>query len=248
MMRVIAVLFFGLVALVVVVAAGMIYLMKFNNQSLLAKDLKKIMLHYPAFVSLINLNQPGDAKYIYLDPKVNTIYVNMVYTSQANPSGEVDQWLNQIIKQTTGKEINLNLALSPTVSSQESFSDADLNRIRKEVLANSKTPLLNVIYLTTYKESPGFLGLTMHRDTIFIFKKTLTGLSQDSEIIKRLEESTLMHEWGHLLGLSHVDQPGCIMSDYIETYENRQITLVEIPLTHCWSTDYDLEKIKKEIE
>lgn len=234
----------GLLALLAVSVAILFYLVKFDNKSLLARQLKEKILHYPEIISLINLNQPGDARFIYLSPRTSLIRINVYYTTEVSPDEDLETWLKETISQTTGKTISFSVSPNPTISQQENYSDQDLNAIRKSLVGSNGKPILNIVYLTAYGEKPGYVGITLQRDTIFIFKSTIKSLSNEPRIVKLLERSTLMHEWGHLLGLGHVDYPGCIMSKDVEVYDNRKPRETEIPVTHCQSTLYDLEQLK----
>ncbi len=235
------------ITVIIAIVAG-IYFVKFDNSSELGSFLKNYALKNPQFIRFFNLNQPGDNRYIYLSSLYPDIEVNVAYTLDAQPDSDAEAWIRMMIGDTVGKNIRVNLPAKPNIASQDSFTDKDLNRIRKTLINNQKSNLsvVNIIYLSTYAEKPSYLGVTIHRDTIFIFNKTLKKIVGDSELTKRLERSTLMHEWGHLLNLPHIQQSGCVMSGDMDIYSDRPLFADEIPITHCPSTLYFLEQLKKE--
>jgi predicted Zn-dependent protease len=242
----IALIFITFVAAIV---AG-IYFIKFDNSSEIGSYLKSYVIKNPQFISIFNLNQPGDNRFTYVSSKYPNLKVNVAYTYNNQPDKDVQNWIKKMILDSIGKNAEINYNSKPTIVTQEKYTDQDLNRIRREIESgdNSPIPVINVVYLTSYQNIPSYVGVTLHRDTIFIFKKTIAGMTSDIGTLQRLEESTLIHEWGHLLGLSHIKEPGCIMSDFLESYIERSITSDEVPLEQCWGTTYELDQLKKQAQ
>jgi len=244
MLKIIKTLFLVGIIFVIFYIVISIYLVKFDSTSPLGQNLRKSIIKYPFLVSFINLNQPGDNRYAYVSAHNPTISVKVFYTPNVIPDTDISTWITNMMTETVGKKIDLEM-LPLTEAEALSYSDQDLNLIRKNNESEKfNNPVLNIYYLTSYAEKPSYLGLTLHRDTIFIFKQTMLDISEKLEITKRLEQSTVSHEWGHLLDLPHIEELGCVMSNYLETYENWPMKESMIPLTHCWSTLYALDKLK----
>ncbi len=240
---ILAVLFTG----VTLVAVLLIILVKFDYNSALGKDLRLQALHFPAFVQIFNLNQPGDNRLAYLSDKYPDFSVSIHYLQDALPEEEVTTWVTYMIRDTTGKVPTVGAPRIMAYPTQTSYTDRDLNQIRKTLSIPFTSPAqLKIVYLSAYTPKPDYLGIILHRDTIFIFKDQLRNLQEKPDIMKRLEHSTLMHEWGHLLGLAHVPFSGCIMSEDVEVYDNRWLKDIEVPLTHCQDTLYDLGVMKEQ--
>ena len=68
-------------------------------------------------------------------------------------------------------------------------------------------------------------------------------MSDLSHIQNMIEQSTIMHEWGHLLGLDHINQEDCIMNERVEVYENRRFQGSNIPTTYCAEELYQLHQL-----
>ncbi len=49
-----------------------------------------------------------------------------------------------------------------------------------------------------------------------------------------------MHEWGHLLGIDHVDNPECIMSSFVEVEDKTLFRVQDIPVAYCPETIQEL--------
>lgn len=218
--------------IVILFIVAIVYLSKFDNQSLLGKKVKNRMIRSPFLLSIVNYNGPGDARYVYLTTS-DPLRVDVIYAENADPNPEVNQWLKEMVFSTTGKHISIDKVLNSDISLQSDYSDNDLNSIHKSLISVFRqTPGLNVIYLTKYQNQPSLAGLTRDRDTIFIFKQTLQELSENEEIVRELEKSTLMHEWGHLLDLEHINNDACIMNDKVEVYGS-QAWLNNLPTEYC---------------
>jgi predicted Zn-dependent protease len=151
-----------------------------------------------------------------------------------------------MVRETTDKPISLK-ALEVLPHELVSYTTHDLNELRKSVLRDSPNPALYIVYVPRYKDEPEYAGITLHRDTLFIFKETLRSLNDYTDVQNRIEQSTLEHEWGHLLGLDHIDLPTCLMSESVEVYTNRVNQISNIPVEHCWNTLYELDQLKKQI-
>jgi hypothetical protein len=218
------------------------YLIRFKSTTYYGKKLRVEILHHNYLTSLLNLNQPGDARFLYLKSSRDNLRVEVNYLPRQKPDNEVDGWIKKMILGTTGKNVDIEISEDLFDDAKISYSDDDLNNIRNKLSSRFAPLKLNIVYLTKYKETPSLVGLTLHRDTLFIFKENLNSLSEDEIIQKKLEESTLMHEWGHLLGLEHEDDINCIMAEQVDVYTNKA-WLNTIPTEYCPTEYYHLKDI-----
>jgi len=60
-----------------------------------------------------------------------------------------------------------------------------------------------------------------------------------------LEKSTLLHEWGHLLGMEHNTIPNCIMSALVEVSNSVRIAY-QINTEYCWNELYDFRQFNSQ--
>jgi len=224
-------------------SAGIIWIVKFDNNSFYSYELKKQIIKSPTLLRLINLNEPGDARYIYVSAK-NPLPVYVYYFEDVKPNENIAGWIDSFIEMTTGRVANISLEVLSMPLKKE-YGDSDLNKIHNSFGGKfSREGVLNIVYLTKHAEKSSHAGIALHRDTIFIFKDSLKDLSDSKQVRDRLEESTLMHEWGHLLGLEHVDDPTCIMSEKVEVIDAHFLGERQIPTEFCWETLREIEKIK----
>ncbi len=211
----------------------LIVLVKFRDDSAFAQKLKKEVIRKPFLVDILNLNHPGDARYVFFDPDSNTISVILLYHEGFKHNEKVEIWLREMILETLSKKAQINSIELSTIE-KDSYSNNDLNEIRDEVRDRfGKQYDLFIIYLSKYQKDESNIGITLHRDTIFIFKGAQIILTNQISTLNRLERSTLMHEWGHLLGIEHVDDPSCIMSKFVEVEQTAFYKEKDIPVEYC---------------
>ena len=223
-----------------------IYLIKFDNKSILSKSIKERVIKYPSIVSFLNLNEPGDSRYLYLNPENQQIKVNIYSVNRMVPDERIGNWLNEIISETTGKKVFLSDLILLNYKNEELLNNEDLNNIRKLLISETGTASdLKIVYVSSYSEKPSSIGLVIHRDTIYIFKDALNNLSQKGAVNNILEKTTIMHEWGHLLGVNHIDNDDCVMSEIVEVYDNPSYGN-SLPTKYCWEELEAIKRIKKE--
>jgi predicted Zn-dependent protease len=123
------------------------------------------------------------------------------------------------------------------------YKDSDLRDIRKVLGSSVFKPVLNIVYLSKYSEVPTSVGVVINRDTIYLFKDTLLELTNDNDLRQILEKTTLMHEWGHLLGLEHNNISSCIMDGRVDVYDKFPLG-EKIPTNYCPEELQELKLIK----
>ena len=222
--------------LILSVPASM-YLLKFDQSLRWSQRLKLRLSSVPVLVSISGLNHQGDAALIYAKAR-GSIKVRVAYQLDQEPNGEVADWVTEMLDQTLGKRAQVVMDGAALEVTGDQFSDDDLNRIRASLSPKIEWwPRLNIVYLASYQEAPSYAGVTLHRDTIFLFKETMADLANSPEELADLEQSTLMHEWGHLLGMEHLDNPDCIMSAQMDVYEGSE----------AWKNDFFTEYCPEEL-
>jgi hypothetical protein len=233
-----------LFALAAISFAVLVFSVKFPEKTAFGKSVKSVVIKYPFLVNTINLNQAGDWRYIYLKEK-GPLKVRAVYVKAVTPNLEAGTWVSSMIQETLMRQVDYSSGVDVDIPINGLYSDDDLNEIHKKLIEKDSNTDLFIIYLSGYKEAPSYLGVTLHADAIFVFKKTIEELGENNDITGRLEQSTVMHEWGHLLGLEHLNYEGCIMSSRVDVYDSRELTEAEVPIEYCNKTLYELERIRE---
>lgn len=225
----------SLITLSILLLLVLVLLVKFRSEGYVAGKIKGVITKSELLVRVINLNQPGDARNLYLS-EGGSLAVNIYFLEGHEPSLEVGGWVAGIIRDTIGRSVDLSIEqLEEGVN--RIYSDDRLSKLRGEYSTSpsSSTPL-NIFYLTKYELQESNIGLTAHRDTIFIFSGALNELSEKETVQQDLERSTIMHEWGHLLGYDHVEDPTCVMSEKVEVEDRYNLDFSQIPTEYCLSS------------
>lgn len=213
-----------------------LFLIKFSPSNPIGQDLKKFMIKYPSIVRTVNLNEPGDNRYAYVRTS-QPLIVNLFFDQENPADTNIKSWIAQMVKETTGREVVCNE--NPITID---LSLTDLNQIRSQI--PSSPGALHIIWLNTYQKKPSYAGVTINRDTIFLFKTTMTQLVRTPAEVAGLEQSTLKHEWGHLLGLEHNELPGCLMYTVVEV-EGALLAKNEFPTDYCWNELDELAALRR---
>lgn len=232
----------ALTILVIVCIPLSIYLVRLNNESYFGSLLKRKFIKHPQVVSILNLNEPGDYRYYYLNSGSDVLNINVVSVNSKAPNKDAKNWLLEILQKTVDKKAVFTDG-EISYPKTDLLENSDLKKIRDEIISNGAADF-NLVYASSYAEKPSSVGVVIHRDTIFIFSDAIEALSEKGYINNLLEKTTIMHEWGHLLGLEHVNKENCIMNELLEVYD-RPPTGKTIPAIYCWEELDQLRKIKE---
>ena len=97
-------------------------------------------------------------------------------------------------------------------------------------LANQAKVLIFVV--KKVKSDQTEMGQTFNDRGIKIFQDRIYELSEYQDQAKVLEQSTILHELGHLLGLDHFEEEECVMNSMVEVTVNRR-SFNYIPTKFC---------------
>lgn len=244
-MRIIKTLFLLIFTLAVFSVLIVIYVSKFNSKGYLGSLVKEQFIKYPKLVDLAGMNEPGDYRYLYTSDSYQELKVVIGEVGDIKVSEDSDTWVKEMIEETLGINANISFTdLDPVGTG--AYSDEGLDQLRKQVSGKLNGPVLYIIYTTEYEEAPGYIGLTLHKDTVFLFNNALQNLNTNPELTDRLVRSTLMHEWAHLLGVGHTEGTSCIMSEKIHVSDNPGSWKGNIPIEYCTSTLHQIQTLKEE--
>ncbi len=243
--------FLELVVLVLLLGLGtLIYALHLAEPNNLIKNhLRPALLRRDWSRNLLFLNQPGDYRYAYAGSRVKEIVVEVDWLEGIEPNHDYETWIEQMITESIKKEGKVVLAQSIGDEFKREYSYQELMALeRKNRSSDLEKNLgyMHVLYLTRSTDEPTNAGMVLSDRAIFIFEDVINDLSERDDIRARVERSTLIHEWGHLLGLNHTTENNCVMSETVEVYGNRQFQFNNIPVTHCTDTIIELERLRKE--
>ena len=205
---------------------------------------------YQILRQIFALHNDGDARLAYLGAKHQKILIEVDQMIGLDRNLEITdnllQKLAEKIKNITGKETsfkysNITIPYSPAATAEE------LRKIEEEYRNHDETNKEAVVYLLlAIQEGTDLdkLGSTLGEEGIILFQKTFKDsmLKTDarSDTYDNFILSTLLHEFGHQIGLPHNIYPDCLMN--AQTEFSNQIRPDRIINDFC---DYEKEEIKK---
>jgi hypothetical protein len=185
---------------------------------------------------LFQLTRLGDGRYLLSSQ--NPLTINLFYPQAYEPHDDLKIWADAMVQTTTGHIVTIN----PQPQSdfpQTPLSDDAIDQLLNSLPSQSPTAL-NLVYLSGSTDAPTNAGQAINANTILMFYGTIQDLSTQSHIRSMLEQSTLMHEWGHILNLGHIDQADCIMNEKVEVYAVRRFQGSNLPTVYCAEELYQL--------
>ncbi len=171
----------------------------------------------PVLRQILGLHDNGDARSDYLGSRFSSIYitVNAVYDVTVD-TAVLDRFA-AAVRDVTGKPASYRVVYNNI--SQTDLSDDDVagifNRYHSPIPSGAAS--LTVLIADTHQNEPNLLGSTFQEYGIVMYKKTLEGFTSAApSTLGNYELSTLLHEFGHQIGLGHNNIPGCLMNSQAE--------------------------------
>lgn len=183
------------------------------------------------FRQTIGLHYDGDARSDYLGGKNEEIIIEIDSMKEGFKieAGQLDEFAEKI-KKVTGKKVSYFYSDNDLPFNSASNYE-DLARLEKEYREKKKRKKSNLYLLvaSSLKDNPMRLGSTLKEDGVVLFSSALADLMNGNQARNRTQVfngiiiGTLLHEFGHQLGLPHNNKPDCLMneqaeySDYMKT-------------------------------
>lgn len=208
------------------------------------RELRPCFLKSKIIRAMFFLDNPGDARYVYFSPKKQEVLVEVDYQKGMFPDENIEIWLTSLIDQTSDKEARVKIGEEAAIGEAETFTDQELIRIEetsRDFDPENGEAYLHIIYISRSAEAGTNTGLTLKDQSLFIFREGIDRLTDKPRVRSRIEESTLKHEFGHLLGLEHSEAADCVMNERVEVYENREYQFENVPLEYG---EESLEKLR----
>lgn len=191
---------------------------------------------------VFKLNAVGDSRYEYAEGlQFTKLKIIVLKQAEENLSSKTLPALKKEFSRVINKPEGIFVEESfLTDQDNVDFNDNDLKNLVKKYpnASNSetKTAVLFIFVLKKYTPNPTFAGLVLDSSHIFLFMDAIKDVSDKQSSSQGVEISTILHEFGHLLGAEHIDGQDCILS---QSVENITYNLPSTILTSYCQIDID---------
>ena len=231
------------VILVTFSVAATAALLQFSPQGTATIEIRAGLIRHPSMRQLFNLHSQGDAHSDYLGAGTNRIVLQVYETPSQPVAAGVLSGLAARAESATGKLVTVNVAtgeLPDVVATSEAQRDAMLAPYNPPIPSMGEATM-DVFIMGEDSDAPDEIGLTYRDDGIILFNGTLAGdLAHSPQTVQPYQTSTLLHEFGHQLGLQHNTQPGCVMNPSADITDSLSVQAQDVVTNFC---PYELGQI-----
>lgn len=172
---------------------------------------------YPFLRTVFSLHNDGDGKDDYVKDKYGRIFIQVDAMEgievRNNILGEVASKIGSL----TGKEVIFE-KINTNVPFKEVTDEGEIEKM----VENNKQPrkgeaFLYLLFVNQKLNEEKLVGITFKEYGIIIFADALNTFTENvPRSADSYKISTILHEFGHQLGLPHNDEPGCLMNEKVE--------------------------------
>jgi hypothetical protein len=195
--------------------------------------------------NLLGLEWDGDGKSDYFGKKYQTIHIEVREMAQYTTSEDMLADLRSAITNVTGKQTTLGfgapIAAQSTITADQLHALASQSRST----APPDAALLEVFLVSRDTENAQTLGTTVQENAIALYIDRLKEFTEDTpKTYTSYFTSTLLHEFGHQLGLGHNETPGCLMNAKAETDNEPKYDPRDVVMSFCAGELSQLTKLR----
>ena len=196
---------------------------------------------YSALRTIFSLHNDGDARGWYL-AGAGQIDIEVARAENVEMDEiALQNFVNQV-GQYTGRPVQLFNAGAIKSGRLTAADLADINASRRHRVASGDTNLF-VIYADDFARQSGEVGETYQETAVALSDKRLKEVTGGNpEAFSQYLQSTLLHEFGHQIGLEHNSRPNCIMNVKVEQPDRQAaFTGFYTPTQFC---DFELKQLE----
>lgn len=171
----------------------------------------------PFFRSWLGLQWDGDAGADYLGNRYDIIVMTVYSMQGSQPEPQVLSGFVEQVEELTGKTVIVRS--KPPIPHKEEVDSEDIDQAYSidKISPWRSNAVLNVIYASRSPGEEVLLGKTHGPYAIVLYKQAVREFTEVAkETLLAYEQSTLLHEFGHQLGMPHNTEPGCLMTEHAE--------------------------------
>ncbi|MDP2790019.1 MAG: matrixin family metalloprotease [bacterium] len=183
----------------------------------------------------LGLHQAGDGRSDYLHPARSEGFPVRIFLDPAVviPNGSIEAALPEMVKLLGSGGFDIGTPLQLT-STKETYTSKDFRRLAGQAskMDSIQTPV-DIFVLTKDAVSPTQVGSSVREHGIVVFMASIQELTPESNAQAALVTSTILHEFGHQVGLDHLDEPSCIMAAVVEQPVSTSWAPQIVPTQYC---------------
>lgn len=178
----------------------------------------------------------GNARQDYLGPRYGKILIEVDVLDGVTVDTAMLKNFADKVQSITGKPTTYFISDTNLPYSNLTVNDVEhIVHLYRNVFSGDSANLY-VLLADTSKDDPKQLGSTYNEYGIVLYEsevKNFTSYSPDT--YESYAYSTLLHEFGHQLGLEHDTETGCLMNAKAETNDQPQLFVGEVTTDFCYS-------------
>ncbi|MFC1626785.1 hypothetical protein ACFL1P_01115 [Patescibacteria group bacterium] len=210
---------------------------------------RKRVMKYPILRKILRLQQVGDGRYEYMYHRALPLEIYLYYQEGVMLEDETLEQIKREMLYATNKYASVTVHPPITLSGiPDHVTDEDVDALLDQYGTDSsllaKTVPLHIFVLNYFSPVPSFAGLVSDAHSMMLFKDAMYNVSDTQEALVAIEISTILHEFAHLGGAEHIDNPDCILADTVESLNFFQ-KISDIRDSYCQE---DFEAINRALE
>lgn len=163
--------------------------------------------------TIFSLHNDGDGRTDYLGTATTRISIRIGLIDNIQIPDSVWQEFAAKVQSITGKQATYEV-VGPRLQTMDAVSAVE------GIAVTSKAPSTAYVYIVVASSNPenaDTLGLTYNENGIILYNSALEAFTESTPATyTTYAMSTLLHEFGHQLGLPHNSEPGCLMTEHAE--------------------------------
>lgn len=227
-----------------IIAYSTILLLFYQRDNWFNDKFRDNFAYYPALRNAFKLHDFGDGKGDYLSSKkFPKLLVEIDSLGDYELSPEAKEEIQGDLQEICQKPEGIEIIEDDTIYDDHlSYTIGEIEKLQKDYrnyYPQEGQAVLYIICLNKFADSPTNIGTTVCETSMAIFKGTISDLPNYKDNQLLLERSTILHEFGHLLGLDHSGDSYSVMSEDVEVVDGK------VDIRTCDFSQEDLRKIEE---
>jgi hypothetical protein len=201
---------------------------------------------YPAMRKILGLHYDGDAKSDYLGSGYKKIFIEVDALNDIDPDTRLLDRFAAKVESITGKQVSYLVSNTeiPLTTLTDNQVASVVGKYKNAAVPPGEAGLY-LLFAGSKKDEPKLLGATHQENSIILYQEALKEFTKDSSAtFGNYAFSTLLHEFGHQLGLDHNDISGCLMNPKAENNDTARFNPGDIIIDFCELEMKELARLK----